>query len=428
LKLFLLKLTMTLPNIDFPQKNYLINKSPPKFELPFVKINLGRKNESANILGKMNNSKRVVKKHLDTLLLTGFEGTFEDLNKVYMRNEKLRRKKNRDKKRNNSSLLLRSDLLYKSIHLTKVKEFNFSNKKKENKNMNKTVLNIYKIKNLDNKENKIEKENNKNNINDEDISNLSTVINPKNSDLSITNNKDNTIKKKKLKFNGIKKIKIIRNILTKKSNNLLKDIDTDIILKTSKEKEENKDEKKKEELSMAATRLNFAKTLLEKNKHKCNYNNSADDINEIFDKFLKKRNDRKELKKVCGSLADGFREGLKEVKRDIGQYIWIKRSTANLISFGNSFKLMADDVFYKEHKRIIEKYPSLERDAKIILPKKIVKDNRKIINKMEDNEKKIKNIFDESEKIVKGVHLKLSKYSMKYSNSQPSIIHKKKKF
>jgi len=428
LKLFLLKLTMTLPNIDFPQKNYLINKSPPKFELPFVKINLGRKNESANILGKMNNSKRVVKKHLDTLLLTGFEGTFEDLNKVYMRNEKLRRKKNRDKKRNNSSLLLRSDLLYKSIHLTKVKEFNFSNKKKENKNMNKTVLNIYKIKNLDNKENKIEKENNKNNINDEDISNLSTVINPKNSDLSITNNKDNTIKKKKLKFNGIKKIKIIRNILTKKSNNLLKDIDTDIILKTSKEKEENKDEKKKEELSMAATRLNFAKRLLEKNKHKCNYNNSADDINEIFDKFLKKRNDRKELKKVCGSLADGFREGLKEVKRDIGQYIWIKRSTANLISFGNSFKLMADDVFYKEHKRIIEKYPSLERDAKIILPKKIVKDNRKIINKMEDNEKKIKNIFDESEKIVKGVHLKLSKYSMKYSNSQPSIIHKKKKF
>jgi len=428
LKLFLLKLTMTLPNIDFAQKNYLINKSPPKFELPFVKINLGRKNESANILGKMNNSKRVVKKHLDTLLLTGFEGTFEDLNKVYMRNEKLRRKKNRDKKRNNSSLLLRSDLLYKSIHLTKVKEFNFSNKKKENKNMNKTVLNIYKIKNLDNKENKIEKENNKNNINDEDISNLSTVINPKNSDLSITNNKDNTIKKKKLKFNGIKKIKIIRNILTKKSNNLLKDIDTDIILKTSKEKEENKDEKKKEELSMAATRLNFAKTLLEKNKHKCNYNNSADDINEIFDKFLKKRNDRKELKKVCGSLADGFREGLKEVKRDIGQYIWIKRSTANLISFGNSFKLMADDIFYKEHKRIIEKYPSLERDAKIILPKKIVKDNRKIINKMEDNEKKIKNIFDESEKIVKGVHLKLSKYSMKYSNSQPSIFHKKKKF
>lgn len=419
---------MTLPNIDFPQKNYLINKSPPKFELPFVKINLGRKNESANILGKMNNSKRVVKKHLDTLLLTGFEGTFEDLNKVYMRNEKLRRKKNRDKKRNNSSLLLRSDLLYKSIHLTKVKEFNFSNKKKENKNMNKTVLNIYKIKNLDNKENKIEKENNKNNINDEDISNLSTVINPKNSDLSITNNKDNTIKKKKLKFNGIKRIKIIRNILTKKSNNLLKDIDTDIIIKTSKEKEENKDEKKKEELSMAATRLNFAKRLLEKNKHKCNYNNSADDINEIFDKFLKKRNDRKELKKVCGSLADGFREGLKEVKRDIGQYIWIKRSTANLISFGNSFKLMADDVFYKEHKRIIEKYPSLERDAKIILPKKIVKDNRKIINKMEDNEKKIKNIFDESEKIVKGVHLKLSKYSMKYSNSQPSIIHKKKKF
>ena len=182
---------------------------------------------------------------------------------------------------------------------------------------------------------------------------------------------------------------------------------------------------------MKNTRLNFAKRLIErseKKKHKCHYNNSADDINDIFEKYLKKKDDTKELKKIFGPLADGFREGLKEVKRDVGQYIWIKRSTANLISFGNSFKLMADDTFYKEHKRIIEKYPSLERDAKIIIPKKKVKENKEIISKLENNEKTIKSIFNESEKIVKGVHSKLSKFSMKYSNSQPSIIHKKKKY
>jgi hypothetical protein len=74
---------MTLPNIDFVQKeNYLLNKSPLKFELPFVKVSLGRKNESAHIIRKMNNSKKVVRKHLDTLLLTGFEGTYDDVYKA----------------------------------------------------------------------------------------------------------------------------------------------------------------------------------------------------------------------------------------------------------------------------------------------------------------------------------------------------------
>ncbi len=425
---------MTLPNIEFSQKeNYLINRSPLKFELPFVKVNLGRKNESTHIISKMNNSKRVVRKHLDTLLLTGFEGTYDDLNKVYLRND-LRKRKNKQKKRYNSSLLLKSDLISKSIHLTKVKEFNFMNKLKDNKNMNiKTMLNIYKIKNKSKKV--VKKENNENNIYEENISDISTVINPKKTDLSIIKDKIN--KKKKLEFIGMKKIIKIRKLLTKKSNNLLKDntivnsnaIANDILLKSSNEKSKEKNDEEK--ISMKNTRLNFAKRLIEKSekkKHKCHYNNSADDINNIFDKYLKKKNDTKELKRIFGPLADGFREGLKEVKRDVGQYIWIKRSTANLISFGNSFKLMADDTFYKEHKRIIEKYPSLEMDAKIILPKKEVKENKEIINKLENNEKTINNIFNESEKIVKGVHLKLSNFSRKYSNSQPSIIHKKKKF
>jgi hypothetical protein len=348
---------MTLPNIDFVKKeNYLIKKSPLKFELPFVKVNLGRKNESTHIIRRMNNSKRVVKKHLDTLLLTGFEGTYDDLNKVYLRNENLRKRKNRQKKRNNSNILLRSDLLSKSIHLTKVKEFNFMNKIKNNKNMNiKTILNIYKIKNKGNKE--VKKENNKkdeNNVCEEDISDISAVINTKKTDLSIIKDKIN--KKKKLKFIGMKKIKNIRKLLTRQSNNLLKDNNKNSLLKTSNEK--NKENNEEEKISMKNTRLYFAKRLIErneKNKHKCNYNNSADEINEIFDKYLKKRDDTKELKRIFGPLANGFREGLKEVKKDIGQYIWIKRSTANLISFGNSFKLMADDIFYKEHKRIIEK-------------------------------------------------------------------------
>ena len=291
----------------------------------------------------------------------------------------------------------------------------------------KTALNIYKVKNKGNKD--VKKENNENNINEEDITDISSVINPKNQDLSIIKDKIN--KKQKLKFIGMKKIKNIRKLLTRQSNNLLKDNNKNSLLKISNEK--NKENNEEEKISMKNSRLNFAKRLIErseKNKHKYNYNKSADDINEIFDKYLKKRDDKKELKRIFGPLADGFREGLKEVKKDIGQYIWIKRSTANLISFGNSFRLMADDIFYKEHKRIIGKYPNLERDAKIIIPPRKVKENKEIINKLENNEKTIKCIFNESEKIVQGVRLKLSKFkfSKKYSNSQPSIIHKNQSF
>ena len=120
------------------------------------------------------------------------------------------------------------------------------------------------------------------------------------------------------------------------------------------------------------------------------------------------------IKKILDPLTEGFRENLKELKMDKGRYIWIKRSTANLISFGNSFKLMADDIFYKEHKQIIEKYPNIEKEAKIIVPRKKIIKNKEIINKLENNEKTIRNIFANTDRIMKGI---LSK-SINFSKSQ----------
>ena len=69
-------------------------------------------------------------------------------------------------------------------------------------------------------------------------------------------------------------------------------------------------------------------------------------------------------------LQSGFKSNLKEVQKFIGnsrENIWMKRSTANLISFGASFQLMPDDVFYRNHKRILSKYPDLEKEAQLLV-------------------------------------------------------------
>ena len=64
------------------------------------------------------------------------------------------------------------------------------------------------------------------------------------------------------------------------------------------------------------------------------------------------------------------------------QNIWIKKSTANIISYGNSFQIMADEDFYKDHKRIIGVYPNIEREANILVFENKVRDGGLFIKKI----------------------------------------------
>ena len=50
--------------------------------------------------------------------------------------------------------------------------------------------------------------------------------------------------------------------------------------------------------------------------------------------------------------------------------IWIKRSTANLLTFGQVSKSINDEQFYRERKRMIESYRKYEKDADIYIKKK----------------------------------------------------------
>ena len=152
---------------------------------------------------------------------------------------------------------------------------------------------------------------------------------------------------------------------------------------------------------------------------------STKNIKKIFKKYFKKKNDVKKLKKVLDPLRSGYKTNLKEIYQYEGkdkQFIFIKKATANLISFGKSFQIMSDEHFCKDHKRIINVYPNIEKEANIlVMEKKSRKDN--LIEKLESNERKIRFIVNDSDALLKVIKSK----SLKLSKSQSSF-HKIKLF
>ena len=88
--------------------------------------------------------------------------------------------------------------------------------------------------------------------------------------------------------------------------------------------------------------------------------------------------------------------------------IWIKKSTANLLSFGKVSNSMKDEQFYKERKRIIESYLNYEKAADLYVSKKESEKNsfrnergyknlRKIDELLAQNKELIKNILKKDE-------------------------------
>lgn len=53
-------------------------------------------------------------------------------------------------------------------------------------------------------------------------------------------------------------------------------------------------------------------------------------------------------------------------RKESKEFVWIKKSTANLILFGQSYQKLDDDSFFKQRKKILESYPLLTKDANMI--------------------------------------------------------------
>ena len=160
---------------------------------------------------------------------------------------------------------------------------------------------------------------------------------------------------------------------------------------------------------------NKINTQKNKKSRKCR---SANYINKKFKKLFQEVYENKKYsnqKIDARQLLEPLEEycGLyKEVKLDnnknnkIGQRIWIKRSTANLLSFGKSFQLISDSIFNREKKRITRFYPKIMKDCDLRLPYRSINKVNPDIAKIKENISRIKDIFANKYNLLKRIHSK----------------------
>ena len=411
---------------------------------PFIKVKEGINNKTY-FLGKLKKTDKIINNQLDTLLYTGFEGTEEDFRNIYGRHQPVKKVKLKTKIKLNKNLMINPDFLSKSIRLTKIKEFNHSDKNKNNS----YYKNILKNSIISNKEKKEKEKENESKYEEKyreifkDKSTIylgskcsSNIIDTYKNSTNKTyglHDKNSTLEKERYKVEKMRRIKKIRNILKEKSNAILG-------IGSHSFQNENKKTTKipliKLENMKSINNKSTHKTIFFKdnNKSKSSKNENDEkiihDVNKVFNKFLKKKkDDQTKLKKVLDPLQRAFKSNLKEVQKFIGnnrENIWMKKSTANLISFGNAFQLMPDDIFYRNHKRIIGKYPELEKEAEILVPLNKVRD-RSIIQKMEKNERKIRFICNDNDLLMRGINRMYLENKMMRSKSQTSINFRNEK-
>ena len=400
-------------------------------QYPFIKMKASSlaMNKNTFFIGKIKNSDKIINTQLDQLLLTGFEGSEEDFRNIYNRHEPKKKIKLKIKKLNRS-LLTNPDITSKSIKLTKIKEFNHTDKHRY-KGLKK-ILNELENKRKKENETKLDENNykNKSGIYFQSKNASSIGLNSYNTKTySMGKYINSTKEKEKHAENKMKRIIKIRKMLKQKNNAILPTLNNSFKKINDKKLNINQEKHEKEENSIQDQNKSYmSKSLasLKTSKNKTNKNKDkkiVHEVNKIFEKYLGIRNDKEEqtkLKKVLDPLQNNFKSNLKEVQKYIGnnrENIWMKKSTANLISFGTSFMMISDDIFLREHKRIINKYPELEKEAQLSVPFYKVKKN-KTIEKMEKNEKKIKNICSENEVLLRGINRKWKEQKILRSQSQ----------
>ena len=407
------------PNLSRNNKK----KYDDNIKYPFIKMKIGNYKDSSYFSGKIKNSNKIINNQIGQLLYTGFQGTDEDFKNIYAKKEPIKLLKNlKSKLKINKSLMINAGYTSKSM--------NFS----DNNNKSKTSKMISLLNKLR------KKENNEKNI--EINKDKSTIYLPTKNASSIfidtyknNTNKTNSIHGRNSTIeiqNKIKRIKKIRNILNEKSEEIL-----------ALENYSLQDSKLKNDISYIIPNINLEtnnKTIMSKSTNtkniKSNSCKSTEEkiiynINYVFKKYLKeKKDDTKKLQKVLDPLHAGFKSNFREMQNFMGNNrlnVWMKKSTANLISFGTAFQLMADDMFYKNHKSIIGKYPELEKEAQILLPPSKIKDNTRILKKLKKNERKIRFIVNDSDVLLKEINKMNRENKLIKSQSLFFIRHKKEK-
>jgi len=135
----------------------------------------------------------------------------------------------------------------------------------------------------------------------------------------------------------------------------------------------------------------------------------------ILDKSLKqsKSQENMDLKKINfkkifdkkDSVLDKPMVQIKDEKKN--RMIWIKKSTANLLSFGKVSNSMKDEQFYKERKRIIESYLNYEKAADLYVSKKESEKNSFRNERGYKNLRKIDELLAQNKELIKNILKKM---------------------
>ena len=412
-------------NINYDEVNKdKVKKTKKRNALPFLNFDLEKNRIFPNISNKVKNASSLISTQTDKLLLKGFEGSEEDFVKCYKKKDKINFKKiSNIKHLKINNFLIKEG--FTTLRLTKTKEFNLSSSKKNkileqirqsnqikshspnNKIQSRNNSLLYNLLS-DNSLGKTNKLNKSNSIvenirrNKSQNLNIKSLFNKKNS-LQINmgntfyfynkNSKSRNDKNNKLKnrSQSLKDLSNLKNILNDTSNN-------------------------------ASNIKNKLKKFVIRNKIAFQGFNSTKNKTHSIPFFQNKKSDEGNLKEILEfSGMQPKKNELKLIKNDIGldsENIWMKKSTANLILFGESFLNLNDIHFYQERKRILADYPKLEKEAEIDNAKIFQKGNAKNIIRLQ------KLRFDRSNRKIEDLN-KMTDLIMKKMNEKIKEIKKK---
>ena len=366
-------------------------RSNSNYYMPFLTMDMESKNKSAYIVYKLENKKKNIRKELTSLLNIDTVGNNGKLLKLNGKQpfRKLSFINNLKKPLLNYSKKNEAKI-NKIPKTTIIKEFKFAtsnNHKRINKNLNsanqKFETHIKKI--------KVTKSNNntgKNTTyntrassaftNDTKTQNLKFIIKSNNSDINITNNNNSyQIKTEKQMFE-------LRKLLLKKSNSLIK-----TAYKNSYNSEKSNIKNKTRDEIIANQ---FKKKL---NKLQRDFEN----------KLISQSRDMHDLLPNPKDIEYFDMRKLKRYRDDSKcEYVWMKKSTVNLISFGDALNKMEEDEFIKNQGKIMKQYPKLQKDAEIYVKRNYLNYNqKKMVNQIEKNSRKIDDMFYNSQMRIKRI-------------------------
>lgn len=354
-----------------------INSVEKFTHLPFLKLNINEDLSFENNITKNSNeikneTSRLLSKYELDLLQKNNELIYSDKNK----DSELPIKK-KYKLFNIKNIMNNS---YKKENLKKIKEFKLSSIKEKYL----SLVKKYQFKNIIKKKIHIDDSNSGLSLSTPNILEDNKTLKKTCSNKLINNYKGLYFKEKEINEPNSKIYKIEEKFYESKLNskNIIKNI-----TKYNKRKQGEEKEIKQYLNRSAKSIKKFEKIIMHKNK---------DIIKENKEKIIKKKSKINYYKLFEPKINNDPLKKFKLSKNKDSNQIWLKRSTANLLIYGQCFNLMDDGQFFKYRKNFLNELPVLEKDANIkyidnserrISDGKNIEKNNKIINGLIENNK-----------------------------------------